>query len=97
MENHCSLTSFLFAPLLPLSSHQVWLQLELKRIPYTLEKINMRCYGPKVRQRGEREGHKKGKKKADDPLSSPPPASPPPTPPKSRPASYPPWNWTAAW
>ena len=37
----------------PSSSHQcpysqrVWLQLEEKAIPYTLQKINMRCYGPK--------------------------------------------------
>ena len=26
---------------------KVWLQLEEKRIPYVLEKINMRCYGDK--------------------------------------------------
>lgn len=29
--------------------HKVWLQLEEKRIPYTIEKINMRCYGDKPR------------------------------------------------
>ena len=29
---------------------QVWLQLEEKRIPYEIEKINMRCYGPKPRE-----------------------------------------------
>ena len=28
-------------------SQKIWMQLEEKRIPYTLEKINMRCYGPK--------------------------------------------------
>lgn len=28
-------------------SHKVWLQLEEKQIPYTMEKINMRCYGDK--------------------------------------------------
>ena len=28
-------------------SQKVWLQLEEKRIPYTMEKINMRCYGDK--------------------------------------------------
>lgn len=28
---------------------KVWLQLEEKQIPYTLEKINMRCYGDKPR------------------------------------------------
>ncbi|KXZ55141.1 hypothetical protein GPECTOR_3g291 [Gonium pectorale] len=27
--------------------HKVWLQLEEKRIPYVMEKINMRCYGDK--------------------------------------------------
>ena len=26
---------------------QVWLQLEEKRVPYVIEKINMRCYGDK--------------------------------------------------
>lgn len=26
---------------------QIWLQLEVKRIPYIIEKENMRCYGPK--------------------------------------------------
>mmetsp|Transcript_1875 Transcript_1875/g.2893 ORF Transcript_1875/g.2893 Transcript_1875/m.2893 type:complete len:538 (-) Transcript_1875:616-2229(-) len=27
--------------------HKVWLQLEEKQIPYTMEKVNMRCYGTK--------------------------------------------------
>jgi glutathione S-transferase len=26
----------------------VWLLLELKQVPYTIEKINMRCYGEKA-------------------------------------------------
>jgi hypothetical protein len=29
------------------AGQKVWLQLEEKRIPYTIEKINMRCYGDK--------------------------------------------------
>lgn len=28
-------------------SQKIWMQLEEKRIPYALERINMRCYGPK--------------------------------------------------
>jgi hypothetical protein len=28
---------------------KVWLQLEEKQLPYTIEKINMRCYGDKPR------------------------------------------------
>ena len=31
-------------------SQKVWLQLEEKQIPYTIEKINMRCYGDKPRE-----------------------------------------------
>lgn len=33
-----------------LGSQKVWLQLEEKQIPYTIEKINMRCYGDKPRE-----------------------------------------------
>ena len=28
-------------------SQKIWMQLEEKRVPYVLERINMRCYGPK--------------------------------------------------
>ncbi len=31
---------------------KVWMQLEEKQIPYTLEKINMRCYGARPSLRG---------------------------------------------
>lgn len=33
--------------LAPRYCQKVWLQLEEKRIPYIIEKINMRCYGDK--------------------------------------------------
>lgn len=36
-----------FLHVAPCSCQKVWLQLEEKRIPYTIEKINMRCYGDK--------------------------------------------------
>ena len=32
------------------AGHKVFLQLEEKQIPYTIEKINMRCYGDKPRE-----------------------------------------------
>lgn len=35
---------------------KIWLFLETKRIPYEVEKINMRCYGDKPRRCGARWG-----------------------------------------
>ena len=73
---------------------KVQLQLEEKRVPYVLEKINMRCYGSKVSGRG-REGGRGAR--ALGPSPHPLPRSPRPSPTSFRPACSPSSKWTGGW